>query len=51
VRLKLDEQFRGLSLAAGASGVAAVDTDRAQANRIVRKVVIRINSWPNDIGV
>jgi hypothetical protein len=49
--LKLDEQFGSLSLAAGASGVAAVYTDRAQAIRIVRKVVIRMNSWLNYIGV
>ena len=51
VRLKLDEQFGDLPLAAGASGVAAVYTDRAQAIRIVRKVVIRMNSWLNYIGV
>jgi multidrug resistance efflux pump len=51
VRLKLDEQFEDLSLTAGASGVAAVYTDRAQAIRIVRKVVIRMNSWLNYIGV
>jgi multidrug resistance efflux pump len=51
VRLKLDEQFGDLPLTAGASGVAAVYTDRAQAIRIVRKVVIRMNSWLNYIGV
>ncbi len=51
VRLKLDEQFGDLSLAAGASRVAAVYTNRAQAIRIVRKVVIRMNSWLNYIGV
>jgi hypothetical protein len=51
VRLKLDEQFGDLSPTAGASGVAAVYTDRAQPIRIVRKVVIRMNSWLNYIGV
>jgi len=51
VRLELDEQFADLPLAAGASGVAAVYTDRGQAIRIVRKVVVRINSWLNYIGV
>jgi multidrug resistance efflux pump len=51
VRLKLDEEFGDLSLAAGASGVAAVYTDRAQLIRIVRKVVIRLNTWLNYIGV
>jgi hypothetical protein len=51
VRLKVDDQFGALSLTAGASGVAAVYTDRAQGIRIVRKVVIRTNSWLNDIGV
>jgi multidrug resistance efflux pump len=51
VRLEIDDQYRDLPLAAGASGVAAVYTDRAQAIRIVRKVVIRMNSWLNYIGV
>jgi multidrug resistance efflux pump len=51
VRLKLDEEFRDLPLIAGASGVAAVYTDRAQAIRIVRKVVIRMNAWLNYVGV
>jgi multidrug resistance efflux pump len=51
VRLKIDDQYRDLPLAAGASGVAAVYTDRAQAIRIVRKVVIRMTSWLNYIGV
>jgi multidrug resistance efflux pump len=51
VRLKIDDAYRDLPLAAGASGVAAVYTDRAQAIRIVRKVVIRMNSWLNYIGV
>jgi multidrug resistance efflux pump len=51
VRLKIDDQFADLPLSAGASGVAAVYTDRAQAIRIVRKVVIRMNSWLNYIGV
>jgi hypothetical protein len=51
VRLKLEEEFRDLPLIAGASGVAAVYTDRAQAIRIVRKVVIRMNAWLNYVGV
>ncbi len=51
VRLKIDDQYADLPLAAGASGVAAVYTDRAQAIRIVRKVVIRMSSWLNYIGV
>ena len=51
VRLKLEEEFRDLPLIAGASGVAAVYTDRARAIRIVRKVVIRMNAWLNYVGV
>jgi multidrug resistance efflux pump len=51
VRLEIDDQYRDLPLSAGASGVAAVYTDRAQAIRIVRKVVVRMTSWLNYIGV
>ena len=51
MRLKIDDQYEDLSLFAGASGVAAVYTDRAQAIRVVRKVVIRITSWMNYLGV
>jgi multidrug resistance efflux pump len=51
VRIQLDDRFGGLSLAAGASGAAAIYTDRAQAIRIVRKVAIRIRTWLNYIGV
>ena len=51
VRLEIDDQYADLPLAAGASGVAAVYTDRAQAIRIVRKVVVRMTSWLNYIGV
>ncbi len=51
VRLKIDDQYADLPLTAGASGVAAVYTDRAQAIRIVRQVVIRMTSWLNYIGV
>jgi multidrug resistance efflux pump len=51
VRLKIDEEYGELPLIAGASGVAAIYTDRAQTIRIVRKVVIRINSWLNYVGV
>jgi len=45
VLLKLYEQFGAAPLSAGASGVAAVYTDRAQAILIVHKVVVRMNSW------
>ena len=51
VRLKLDDEYVDLPLAGGASGVAAVYTDHAKAIRIVRKVVIRMNSWLNYVGV
>jgi multidrug resistance efflux pump len=51
VRLKIDDQFGDLPLSAGASGIAAVYTNRAQLIRIVRKVVIRMNSWLNYVGV
>jgi len=51
VRLELDDQYTNLPISAGASGVAAVYTDRAEAIRIVRKVVIRMNSWLNYVGV
>lgn len=51
VRLKIDDQHGDLPLAAGASGVAAVYTDRGRAIRIVRKVVVRMSSWLNYIGV
>jgi len=40
-----------MSSSAGASGVAAVYTDRAQVIQIVRKVVVRMTSWLNYIGV
>ncbi|MBW2288627.1 MAG: HlyD family secretion protein [Deltaproteobacteria bacterium] len=36
-----------LTIPAGTSGVAAVYTDRAQAIRIIRKVVIRMTTWLN----
>ena len=51
VRLEIDDQHTDLPLPAGASGVAAVYTDRAKAIRIVRKVVVRMTSWLNYIGV
>jgi len=51
VRLKIDDQYADLPLSAGASGVAAVYTDRAQVIQIVRKVVVRMTSWLNYIGV
>jgi hypothetical protein len=50
-RPKISDEYGDLPLAAGASGVAAVYTDHAQAIRIVQKVVIRMNSWLNYVGV
>jgi multidrug resistance efflux pump len=38
-----------LAIPAGASGVAAIYTDRAQMIRIIRKVVIRMTTWLNYI--
>ena len=46
VALKLDD-VGDLTIPAGTSGVAAVYTDRAQAIRIIRKVVIRMTTWLN----
>jgi hypothetical protein len=46
VVLELDD-IGDLTLPAGASGVAAVYTDRAQAIRIIRQVVIRMTTWLN----
>jgi hypothetical protein len=37
----------GLELPAGTAGVAAIYTERAQAIRIIRKVVIRMTTWLN----
>jgi multidrug resistance efflux pump len=51
VRLKLNDPHADIPLTAGASGVAAVYTDRAEAIQIVRRVVVRMNSWLNYIGV
>jgi multidrug resistance efflux pump len=48
VRLQLDE---AVDLPAGASGVAAVYTERGKAIRVVRKVVIRMTSWLNYISL
>jgi multidrug resistance efflux pump len=49
VRLRLDDQYLEVPLAAGASGVAAVYTERGKAIRIIRKVVIRMTTWLNYI--
>jgi len=46
VVLEIDDPS-GLGLQAGASGVAAIYTERAQAIRIIRKVVIRMTAWLN----
>jgi multidrug resistance efflux pump len=47
VRLEIDEQVGSIPLPAGASGVAAIYTNRATAIRIVRKVVVRMQTWLN----
>ncbi len=49
VRLELDEADRDLRIPAGAAGVAAVYTERGRVIRIVRRVVIRMNTWLNYI--
>jgi multidrug resistance efflux pump len=49
VVLKLDAEFSKLAIPGGASGVAAIYTDRATVIRIVRKVVIRMTTWLNYI--
>jgi len=46
VAIEIDDPT-GLELQAGASGVAAIYTERAQAIRIIRKVVIRMTTWLN----
>lgn len=48
VILELDD-IGDLTIPAGTSGVAAVYTDRAQMIRVVRKVVIRMQTWLNYI--
>jgi multidrug resistance efflux pump len=47
VRFQLDEGDRNLEIPAGTAGVAAVYTDRATAIQIIRKVVLRMNTWLN----
>jgi multidrug resistance efflux pump len=49
VRLEIDDQHADLTLSAGASGVAAIYTERAKAIRIVRKVMVRMTTWLNYI--
>jgi multidrug resistance efflux pump len=49
VRLVLDDEYSALSIPAGASGVAAVYTERGKAIRIIRRVVIRMTTWLNYI--
>jgi len=45
VRLELDAAHLHLEPEAGAAGVAAVYTDGAKAIRIIRKVVMRMQTW------
>jgi multidrug resistance efflux pump len=45
VRLELDDAHLDLEPEAGAAGVAAVYTDGAKAIRIIRKVVMRMQTW------
>jgi multidrug resistance efflux pump len=47
VALELASGNEDLELPAGSSGVAAVYTDRATAIRIIRRVVMRMNTWLN----
>jgi len=47
VSLELDDEHSTVLLPAGASGVAAVYTERVKAIRIIRKVVIRMTTWLN----
>jgi RND family efflux transporter MFP subunit len=49
VRVRLDEPADAIAIEAGASGVAAVYTERGKAIRIIRKVVIRMTTWLNYI--
>jgi multidrug resistance efflux pump len=49
VRVGLDEPADAIAIEAGASGVAAVYTERGKAIRIIRKVVIRMTTWLNYI--
>jgi multidrug resistance efflux pump len=45
LRLELDDAHLHLEPEAGAAGVAAVYTDGAKAIRIIRKVVMRMQTW------
>jgi multidrug resistance efflux pump len=47
VKLALDERHRGLFLAAGASGEAAIYTDRLAMLHIIRKVILRVGAYLN----
>jgi hypothetical protein len=50
VTLELDGADE-LTIPAGTAGAAAIYTDRAAAIRIVRKVVIRMTTWLNYLGL
>jgi hypothetical protein len=43
------DDARDLEPQAGASDVAAIYTERAQATPTIRKVVIRMTPWLNDV--
>ena len=45
IKIELDEHHGDLTPQGGAAGVAAVYTDSAQAIRIIRKVVMRMQTW------
>jgi multidrug resistance efflux pump len=48
VILDLDEEALGLpNLPGGASGTAAIYTDRARPTHVIRRVMVRMNAWLN----
>ena len=47
VKFDVEEKDQGLFLAAGAAGAAAIYTDSVEEIQILRKVIIRINSYMN----
>ena len=47
VKLMLDERDRDLFLAAGARGTGAIYTNRMHAIHLIRKVLLRVNSYLN----
>ncbi len=49
VRLKFDEDISDLVLPAGAGGIAAIYTESGPATHIIRKVMVRMETWLNYI--